>query len=139
MVCLLSKDENGELTRIDLHPDEVAAFSMPEDLLGCWTREVNEDEGRHERDKKIQAIASSEELFLSLFDGSEDTDERSILKQLLALMLERKRILRPITTHRKGLVEYLHVKTKTHYVVNMHEWEPKKVIALQEQLSMLLF
>lgn len=138
MVCLLHKDENGELVRVDLHPEEVAEYAPPKQLLGCWTREVKEDENQQAKEHKMQTLASSEELFLSLFESNDDTSERAILKQLLALMLERKRILRAVSNNRQGPVEYLHVKSKTHYVVDMEEWDPKKVITLQDQLSMLL-
>ena len=60
-------------------------------------------------------MASAEDFFFSLYenDQADAREESDMLKHLLSLMLERKRVLRPIGERRNsGEQRYLHVKTK---------------------------
>ncbi len=114
VVCLIFKgEEAGELGRADLRPDEIEAFQLPGEVLGRWTRVVKDpdDVGT----SASETMASAEDFFFSLFENeSPDTKEESdMLKHLLSLMLERKRVLRA-TGDRKSIGEqsYRHVKTK---------------------------
>ena len=114
VACLIFKgEEAGELGRADLRPDEVEAFQLPGEVLGRWTRVVKDpdDVGT----SASETMASAEDFFFSLFENeSPDTKEESdMLKHLLSLMLERKRVLRA-TGDRKSIGEqsYRHVKTK---------------------------
>jgi hypothetical protein len=138
MVCLLFKDDNGELQRMDLHADEVDTEGTPDQLLGCWTREVK-DTDDPDKEQRLQQLASSEELFVSLYDeNAPDLEETDILKQILALLLERKRIIRPLSESRSGIVEYQHAKSKAVYPVSMADIAPEKLLSIQEQLQALI-
>jgi len=114
VVCLIYKDDAaGELGRADLRPDEIESFELPGEMLGRWSRLVKDpdDDSAHARD----TMASAEDFFFSLYenDQADAREESDMLKHLLSLMLERKRVLRPIGERRNsGEQRYLHVKTK---------------------------
>ena len=62
-----------------------------------------------------ETMASAEDFFFSLFENEspETKEESDMLKHLLSLMLERKRVIRPIGDRRSiGEQSYRHVKTK---------------------------
>lgn len=148
IVCFLHKNENGELDRMDISADEIDQASLPQNILGCWTLTIKEGANHQEREMQKQTIASSEELFLSLFNSQEqDTnpspaeevdEERDTLKQILALMLERKRILKPKTESRMGSVEYWHPKSKQSFTVDLSPIPLEKALTIQEQLQVLM-
>ena len=92
-------DKAEELSRADLLSTEVDEFKIDGDLLGRWTCVIKEME--LQTDDSYQRVASAEELFLSLYndhsgEGQQVHLESCALKHLLALMLERKRVLRAI-------------------------------------------
>jgi hypothetical protein len=116
VVCLVYKDaEAGELGRADLLPDELDGFDLPGEVLGRWKRVVKDpdDEALSAR----ETMASAEDFFFSLYESEPDSPEAresaDMLKHLLALMLERKRVLRPVGARQsEGSQSYLHVKSK---------------------------
>jgi hypothetical protein len=114
VVSLIFKGkEVGELGRADLQLDEVEAFGLSEEVLGRWVRVVKDPNDEITAVK--ETMASAEDFFFSLFENeSPDTKEESdMLKHLLSLMLERKRVIRVIGDRRSiGEQSYLHVKTK---------------------------
>ena len=62
-----------------------------------------------------ETMASAEDFFFSLFENESpnNKEESDILKHLLSLMLERKRVIRAIGDRKStGEQNYLHVKTK---------------------------
>ena len=114
VVCLVFKGkEAGELGRADLRPDEVEAFGPPDEVLGRWIRVVKDPNDEITAVK--ETMASAEDFFFSLFENEspDNKEESDMLKHLLSLMLERKRVLRSIGNRRSsGEQSYLHVKTK---------------------------
>ncbi|MGH7945749.1 MAG: hypothetical protein ACREF9_12170, partial [Opitutaceae bacterium] len=83
---------------------------------------------------------TAENLFVALADPTtEPTPENTRLVQFLALMLERKKILRP-----KGLTadgarnRYEHAKSRAIFEVPAGELTPEFFVAVQEQLSVLV-
>tara|TARA_X000000368_G_C22781968_1_gene601965 strand:+ start:154 stop:651 length:498 start_codon:yes stop_codon:yes gene_type:complete len=114
VVCLIFKgEEAGELGRADLRPDEVEAFQLPGEVLGRWARVVKDPDDVS--GSASETMASAEDLFFSLFENeSPDTKEESdMLKHLLSLMLERKRVIRAIGDRKSiGEQSYRHVKNK---------------------------
>ena len=64
-------------------------------VLGWWGRRLRKDLDESEANR--EAVASTEEFFLSLYDDrAGDIEESAVLKYLFAIMLERKRILKPV-------------------------------------------
>ncbi|TVP78083.1 MAG: hypothetical protein EA353_09015 [Puniceicoccaceae bacterium] len=114
VVCLVYKDSSaGELGRADLLRDEADDFELPGELLGRWTRVVKDpdDEALSAR----ETMASAEDFFFSLYesDSPDARETADMLKHLLSLMLERKRVLRPVGARQAaGSQTYLHVKSK---------------------------
>jgi hypothetical protein len=116
VACLVYKDADaGELGRADLLPDELDHFELPGEVLGRWTRVVKDpdDEALSAR----ETMASAEDFFFSLYESEPDAPEAressDMLKHLLGLMLERKRVLRPVGERQtQGAQTYLHVKSK---------------------------
>lgn len=114
VVCLIYKDDAaGDLGRADLRPEEIEQFELPGEVLGRWSRSVKDpdDDSANARD----TMASAEDFFFSLYENEQPDvrEESDMLKHLLSLMLERKRVLRPIGERQTGGEQlYLHVKTK---------------------------
>lgn len=115
MVCLIYKNvEVGEIERSDIRLEEEADFELPGESLGRWLRTIKKSEDAQSIAR--EKLVSAEEFFLSLFELSKDadrSDETDALKHILALMLERKRVIR-VQGRRKGdgIQSYLHVETK---------------------------
>ena len=114
VVCLIYKDkQEGELARVDLRAEEIEKFEIPGEVLGRWTRIIPNPED--EITNSHETITSVEEFFFSLFEEEkkEAREETDMLKHLLSLMLERKRVLRPIGGRKKsGQQRFRHIKTK---------------------------
>lgn len=141
VLSLIYRDfENGEISRADILPEEEAQFQISGDLLGRWFRRVKEsgDPSSTMRDR----VSSAEEFFLSLYDseeGSVSSEEVDALKYLVALMLERKRIVRSVGKPVSGGVQsYLHIKTKQTLDVPMVDISPDLMLRIQETLGDIL-
>lgn len=140
VTCFIYRDAEGQVQRADVGQPAADGFAVPGALLGRWGRVVKA-RGEEEREAREQALASAEELFMSLFEQSADQAEaeRDTFKLVLALYLERKRIVRREgRTDKEGLQSYLHVKTRQTFDVPMDDPHPALLLALQTQLEMLL-
>jgi len=140
VVCFLHRDEEGQLQRADVAADRVDEFPRPGAVLGRWGREVK-PRGEEEKEARAQALATSEELFLSLFEenSAELAADRELFKQVLALLLERKRILRAQGRPADGQQTYLHVRSKQTYIVSAQDPEPEALLRIEEELNALVF
>jgi hypothetical protein len=127
-----------EVVRYDLLEAQSANFA-PEGFVACrWVHVFKPRKAgdNAERDLKLTA----ENLFVTLADPlTEPTPESTRLLQFLALMLERKKILRPKgkSADRERNV-YEHAKTKQLFEVPVGELTPEFFVAVQEQLSVLV-
>jgi len=134
----LVRAKTGEVVRYDLQETASQGFT-PEGVLVCrWVhvfkpRKVNENP---ERELKLTA----ETLFLTLADpATELSSDSARLVQFLALMLERKRVLRPkgrSATGNRNVFE--HIKTKQLFEIPAGELTPDFFVQVQEQLSVLV-
>lgn len=153
VVSYIYTDPNApaELLRTDILAEESSNFSLPENLLARWTRIVKDREDDEQRESQKQTLGNAEEFFLSLYDDlANDTEEsitantasatKNILKQLLALMLERKRILRRLKNRNKetDIIAYLHVPSKREYQVPQATLDLEEIAKIQEQLTVLI-
>ena len=146
IICFLFRNEAGELERADVKADEVDAFPQPNSILGRWERVVK-DRHDEEREARQQVLASSEELFLSLFQRDEgeqadasvelDSDVEA-LKQVLSLMLERKRILKPVGQSEAGYQLYRHPKSGMECRVSTADLAAEQLLRIQESLNTLV-
>jgi hypothetical protein len=83
---------------------------------------------------------TADTLFATLADvATERTPENTRLIQFLALLLERKRLLRPKGRSADGASNlYEHAKTKQLYEVPVGELDPTFFLQVQAQLSVLV-
>ncbi|MEC8208844.1 MAG: hypothetical protein VX372_03335 [Verrucomicrobiota bacterium] len=137
VVCLIFKgEEAGELGRADLRPSEVEAFGPQDEVLGRWTRVVKNPDD--DNISVSETIASAEDFFFSLFENesSDSKEESDMLKHLLSLMLERKRILRAIGDRKSiGEQSYWHVKTKQMIQVPIVEISTKLMLKIEDTIG----
>ena len=126
-----------EIVRYDISEAEAANFA-PEGFVACrWGHvfKARKDENS-ERSLKLNA----ENLFLTLADPTNELNvESTRLVQFLALMLERKKLLRPRGPSADGSKNvYEHAKTKQIFEVPAGELTPEFFVAVQEQLTVLV-
>jgi hypothetical protein len=141
VLSLIFKDEEeNTLGRADILSEEQEQFELPGALLGRWTRVIKED-GATEFGPQEQA-AAAEDFFCSLYDEAQESsdengaDERLALKHLLALLLERKRILRAVGVRAKsGIQVYRHPKLEREFEVPVVEVSKEMTETIMETMG----
>ena len=127
-----------DVVRYDLLESHLGNF-VPEGYVACrWVHVFKPRKAGENADRELKLTA--ENLFVTLADPlTEPTPESTRLLQFLALMLERKKILRPKgrSADRERNV-YEHAKTKQLFEVPVGELTPEFFVAVQEQLSVLV-
>jgi hypothetical protein len=138
VVGFLLRADSGEIGRADVLEAEVGGF-VPDGFVACrWVQVFKPRTGAGDSDRALKLTAES--LFLTLADpGAELTPENARLVRFLALMLERKRLLRPkgLTPDRAREV-YEHARTKQLYEVPAVDLTPEFFAAVQSQLTVLV-
>ena len=127
-----------DVVRYDVLEVRAADFS-PEGYIACkWVQVVKPRRAGENPDRVLRLTA--ENLFVTLADPTtEPTPENTRLVQFLALMLERKRILKPRGRTADGQrTRYEHAKSKEIFEVPAGELTPEFFVAVQEQLSVLV-
>jgi hypothetical protein len=127
-----------EIVRYDVLEAHLEAF-RPEGFVACrWVQPYKPRRSGENPDRALKLTA--ENLFVTLADPTtEPTPENTRLLQFLALMLERKKILRPRGASSDGLRQrYEHAKSKAMFEVPAGELTPEFFVAVQEQLSVLV-
>jgi len=138
VVSYLVRAPSLEIVRYDVLSAQTGAFA-PEGVIACrWLhlykpRPADENSGRALK-------LTAENLFLTLMDPlTEPTEENTRLLQFLALLLERKKLLRPRGLSPDGEKNrYEHAKTKQMFEVTAGDLTPHFFVAIQEQLSVLV-
>ncbi len=127
-----------EIVRYDVLEEHAANFS-PEGSIACrWVQAYKPRRAGENPDRALKL--TSESLFVTLADPTtEPTPENTRLLQFLALMLERKRILKPRGRSADGeRNRYEHAKSKAIFEVPVGELTPEFFVAVQEQLTVLV-
>lgn len=127
-----------EVVRYDVLETQAAGFS-PEGFVACrWVQAFKPRLAGENADRALKLTA--ENLFFTLIDPlTEPTPENTRLVQFLALMLERKRTLKPRGLSADGAKNiYEHAKTKQRVEVPAGELTPEFFVLVQEQLSILV-
>ena len=127
-----------EIVRYDVLEQHAAGFT-PEGFVACrWVQAFKPRRAGENPDRALKLTAES--LFVTLADPTTDpTPENTRLVQFLALMLERKRLLRPRGRSADGeRMRYEHAKSKAIFEVPAGELTPEFFVAVQEQLSVLV-
>ena len=125
VVCAVFVDALGNLDRLDCHADEFDPSKVNGKIIGRWERRM--------------ALSSSEDFFVSLFDDSGvRADESDVIKQMLALLLERKRILRPVGRPSGGIQKYVQMSTKREFDVPQRNLDAELIAKIQTQLGNII-
>ena len=124
VLSFLFRSEDAIVERADIKQGETTSFKAPGPVIGHWSQQIPKKDPKGLAQRK--ALNSAEALFLSLYADTNDTlqveeiseEECAILKHLLALMLERKRILRPLRSEANSEGQrFLHIPSKKEYLV----------------------
>jgi len=126
-----------EVVRYDVLETNAAQFA-PEGFVAC--RWVQGFKRRAHEDPERALKLSAENLFVTLADPANELNvESTRLMQFLALLLERKKLLRPRGQSADGTKNvYEHAKTKERFEVPVGELTPEFFVAVQEQLTVLV-
>jgi hypothetical protein len=127
-----------EVVRYDVLEEHAGSFA-PEGFVACrWVQAFKPRRAGENHDRALKL--SAENLFLTLADpGNELNTESTRLVQFLALMLERKKLLRPRGRNADSTRNiYEHAKTKQLYEVPVGELNTEFFVAVQQQLSVLV-
>ena len=138
VVSLLVRDEAGQVVRYDALEASAAGLA-PSGYVACRWVQVYKPHARQENAERALKL-TAENLFLTLADPStEPTAETTRLVRFLALMLERKRLLRPKGRSADGERDlYEHARTKQMFEVAAIDLSPEFFTAVREQLSVLV-
>lgn len=138
VASFLVRNAAGEIVRYDLAEANAANFA-PEGFVACrWVHAFKPRKAGENPERALKL--TTENLFVALTDPTtEPTPENTRLVQFLALMLERKKTLRPRGRSADGQRNvYEHAKSKQLFEVPVGELTPEFFIAVQEQLSVLV-
>jgi hypothetical protein len=138
VVSYLVRSVINEILRYDVLLDEDAAF-RPEGFVFCrWVHRFKPKNLEDNPERLLKLTA--ENLFLTLADpANEPIPANTPLLQFLALLLERKRILRPrgrTADGERNLFE--HLRTHQMYEIAAGDLTPEFFVKIQEQLSVLV-
>jgi len=127
-----------EIVRCDVLEQHLGAFTPPGRIACLWVQPFRPRRAGENPDRALKLTAES--LFVTLADPTtEPTPENTRLLQFLALMLERKKVLRPRGRSVDGLrLRYEHARSKAIFEVPAGELTAEFFVAVQEQLSVLV-
>lgn len=138
IVSLLVREETGEIGRHDVLASEAAAYAKPSFVFCSWTvvyrpRQAGDNPGRALK-------LTAENLFVTLADpAAEPNPANTPLLQFLALMLERKKLLRPRGLTSAGERQiYEHARSHVLYEIPVGNLDEAFFIKIQGQLDQLV-
>jgi hypothetical protein len=138
VTSLLVRSDSGEITRYDALEANAGSLA-PGGFVACsWVQVFKPKPPEENPERALRLTADT--LFQTLADpSSEPTPETSRLVRFLALLLERKRVLRPRGKTPDGTREvYEHSRTRQLYEVEAIDLSPEFFTAVREQLSVLV-
>lgn len=138
VVSYLVREAGGEFGRHDMLASAEADYAKPEVVFCRW---VVEFKARRTEENSGRALKlTAENLFVTLADPMmESSDANTPMLQFLALMLERKKVLKPrgLNADRTRNV-YEHAKTKQLFEVPVGELDEAFFVNIQGQLDLLV-
>ncbi|HKB91415.1 MAG TPA: hypothetical protein VKC60_12925 [Opitutaceae bacterium] len=134
----LTRSDTGEVVRQDILATEETDFKALGFVFCSWTHPFKPRAMHENPDRALKLTA--ENLFVTLADPTTESDPANIpLLQFLALMLERKKILKPRGMTEDGLRNiFAHSKTHQLYEVVAGDLNEEFFIKIQDQLSILV-
>jgi hypothetical protein len=138
VASLLVRADSGEIVRYDALEAQAASLH-PEGFIACrWVQAYKPQPRQENADRALKL--SAESLFLTLADPStEVSPETARLVRLLALLLERKKLLRPRGKTPDGAREiYEHARSKQVFEIAAIELSEEFFTSVREQLTVLV-
>ena len=146
VVSYLVREASGEVARRDLLESEDGRFMPPAFVFCRWVVAFKPRRGEENADRNLKLTA--ENLFLTLAipaGATADTIDESSqglntpLLQFLALMLERKRLIKPVGyTEDRSRQVYEHRASHMRYEVPVGDLNQEFFIKIQEHLGVLV-
>ena len=138
VISYLVREENGEIGRHDILAAEDAGYAKPSFVFCSWT--VSYKPRRAEENTGRALKLTAENLFVTLGDPTaEPNPANTPLLQFLALLLERKRVLRPRGLTPDGERQiYEHARTHQLYEVPVGRLDAEFFVKIQGQLDLLV-
>jgi hypothetical protein len=135
---LLRSEATEEVVRYDVAAAARDGFTVSGTVACSWVHGFKPRKAGENPERELKLTA--ENLFVTLADPAiEIAPENERLVQFLALMLERKKLLRPKGRAADGTRNlYEHAKTKLIYAVPAGELNPEFFLAIQDQLAALV-
>ena len=135
---LVRAGPSAEVIRHDMLESAVPEYRAPGQVACSWVQVFKSRPAGENRARAMRLTA--ENLFVTLAGPSaEPTPENIRLVRFLALMLERKKLLRPRGRSTDGSRDvYEHARTKQLYEVPVGELDPQFFLQVQAQLSILI-
>lgn len=135
---LVRNETSDEVVRYDVLEAAKTDFTVPGFVACSWGHVFKPRKAGENPERELKLTA--ENLFVTLADPTiEIAPGNERLVQFLALMLERKKLLRPKGRTADGVRNlFEHAKTKLMYAVPAGELSPEFFMAIQEQLSVLV-
>lgn len=141
VVSALVRDAAGEFSRWDVLADCEAESAPRGEVLCRWTRIYRPAPVQVDQERELKLTA--EALFLELTDAQTEepggADANADLKRFLALMLERKRVLkqRGVSENREH-IRYEHMPSKRMVEVPAGEMDANFFLEMRAKLGVLL-
>jgi len=138
VASLLVRGADGAFSRCDVLAERAGEFTPPGFVVCRWTQIFKPALKEENPERALKFTA--ENLFLTLADPAiEPSPENARLVQFLALLLERKKLLRARGRSADGERNvFEHLRTKQVYEVPAGELTPEFFAAIQEQLGALV-
>lgn len=138
VVCYLVREADGLTGRRDLLESEDEKWPKPVEVFCRWVICYKPRRGGENADRALKMTA--ENLFLTLADPLNPPNEANTpLLQFLALMLERKKILKPRGVTPDGGRNILeHMRTHQMYEVPVGDLNAEFFVKIQGQLDVLV-
>jgi hypothetical protein len=138
VVSRLVREASGEIARHDVLASEDATYTPPAFVFCTWTLTYKARRSEENPDRAMNLTA--ENLFVTLADPlAEPNEGNTPMIQFLALMLERKKILKPRGKTADGARQiYEHAKTHQLYEVPAGTLDEAFFVNIQGQLDLLV-
>ncbi len=139
--CILYRGEEGVLERADLREEERSDWTAPGPVFCRWRHRFKP---ASDSDENRRSLATAEEIFLGLIEEVKSTEgdepgsmkrERLVFLNLITVMLERRRVLKPLA-NRRG--HYRYMPEKRDLVVPLIDLEPLEIAGLLSEIDALL-
>jgi hypothetical protein len=138
VLSYLIRKPDQTMVRADILSANIAHYGPPGVVVCRWAHIFKPRAQGENADRALKLTA--ETLFLTLVDPlTEPTPENLRMLQFLALMLERKKLLKPkgLTPDRERTI-YEHAKTKQRFEISADDLDPAFFMQIQQQLGVLV-